>query len=73
MLSSGHDDPGRCFRLRGVDGMARRLFVILAVLVGTSGAVAYGAQPGVNARVHSGEVCWDPDVEFPVPCDDDDD
>ncbi len=53
--------------------MARRLFVILAVFTATSAAAAYGAHPRASARVHAGEVCWDPDVEFPVPCDDDDD
>jgi hypothetical protein len=24
-------------------------------------------------QVHDPGICWDPDVEFPVPCDDDDD
>lgn len=26
----------------------------------------------VIATVQDGDVCWDPDVEFPVPCDEDD-
>ena len=32
-----------------------------------------GALPQAAATVHEPETCWDPDVEFPVPCDDDGD
>ncbi len=26
-----------------------------------------------SARLQSHILCWEPDIEFPVPCDDDDD
>ena len=26
-----------------------------------------------SARVQDDDLCWEPDVEFPVPCDEDDD
>jgi hypothetical protein len=28
--------------------------------------------PRASATVQDGGMCWVPDVEFPVPCDDDD-
>ena len=40
----------------------------LAMLATLCGAVFDAA-----ATVHGPETCWDPDVEFPVPCNDDDD
>jgi hypothetical protein len=53
--------------------MGIRLLAILALFTGIHGALAHDTRPRVDARVHDGGVCWDPDVEFPVPCDDDDD
>ncbi len=53
--------------------MGLRLLIILAALAAVPAAVAHGKSPRTDARVHDGQVCWDPDVEFPVPCDDDDD
>ena len=36
-------------------------------------AAPHGRAPNVDRRVHAAGICWEPDVEFPVPCDDDDD
>lgn len=33
--------------------------------------VAISAQ--ARARVQTHRLCWEPDIEFPVPCDEDDD
>ena len=53
--------------------MALRVFIMLAVFAAMPAGVAREGQPRIDQRVHDGNVCWDPDVEFPVPCDDDDD
>jgi hypothetical protein len=58
--------------------MGRRLLLTLAALVPVSlvmaqGIKANGIKSGVDLRVHDAGLCWEPDVEFPVPCDDDDD
>lgn len=64
---------GRWFPDRGPPYMAMRLFVLLTVLALVPAAIAHGNGPRTEGAVHSGNICWDPDVEFPVPCDDDDD
>jgi hypothetical protein len=53
--------------------MRMRLFIVSAVLAASPAAVAQDKRPSVEAVVHSGGICWDPDIEFPVPCDDDGD
>jgi hypothetical protein len=53
--------------------MGLRVLVIIAVWAAMPAAVAHSSRPRVDATVHDGTICWDPDVEFPVPCDDDDD
>ncbi|WP_290982816.1 hypothetical protein [Hyphomicrobium sp.] len=53
--------------------MGRRFLLILTLLSAAPVAMAHQDRPQSLARVHSGDVCWDPDVEFPVPCDDDED
>lgn len=53
--------------------MALRLIILIAVLAAVPAAVAHDRRPQVDGVVHAGSICWDPDVEFPVPCDDDDD
>jgi hypothetical protein len=74
MLNSGPNVRAAVFRFQGASRIVRQLFVILAVLMALSAATnSYAAAPRVEERVHAGEVCWDPDVEFPVPCDDDED
>lgn len=37
-------------------------------------AFSAGAQPPTVARIQDGsaDVCWSPDIEWPVPCDDED-
>jgi len=54
-----------------------RLLAFVAVLTLAPGVIAGRALPSdkaapIDARVHDRGICWDPDVEFPVPCDDDD-
>jgi hypothetical protein len=56
-----------------MSAMGIRLLAILAVFSGIPGAMAHDTLPRIDARVHDGGMCWDPDVEFPVPCDNDDD
>ncbi|CAA2140340.1 hypothetical protein HYPP_01890 [Hyphomicrobium sp. ghe19] len=51
--------------------MRLRLLLILAGFAGISVASAHTLTIPVDSRVHAAEICWDPDVEFPVPCDDD--
>ena len=53
--------------------MGLRLIVSFAILAAVSAAPAHDRRPQVEGVVHAGSICWDPDVEFPVPCDDDDD
>ncbi len=53
--------------------MGNRLGLTLAALVLVSIATAPGVRTQVDLRVHAAGICWEPDVEFPVPCDDDDD
>jgi hypothetical protein len=52
--------------------MIVRLSFIIVMLASQS-ATAFAFHPTVAARVHGSDMCWDPDVEFPIPCDDDDD
>ena len=42
------------------------LLVVAAVAIAAISAQA-------RARVQTHMLCWEPDIEFPVPCDEDDD
>jgi hypothetical protein len=53
--------------------MRLRLLMALVVFAAMPGAMAHGRHVPVDSRVHDRGICWEPDVEFPVPCDDDDD
>lgn len=58
--------------------MALRCLVLgLALSLGSaSGKIVLPVEasaPVTGASVQDGGMCWQPDVEFPVPCDDDDD
>lgn len=65
---------GRCSYSRGLYHMGWRIISFVVVLVASSSAIAGQGRPSLAERVHDdGQVCWDPDVEFPVPCDEDDD
>ena len=53
--------------------MGNRFVLPLAALVLVLIATTPGVRTQVDLRVHAAGICWEPDVEFPVPCDDDDD
>ena len=53
--------------------MANRFALALTALAMMPFAASAGVRTQVDLRVHAAGVCWEPDVEFPVPCDDDDD
>lgn len=38
-----------------------------------TGTLEKDARLSTIGVVHGGGICWDPDIEFPVPCDADDD
>jgi hypothetical protein len=46
----------------------RPLLIIMAILLGSAAPSA-----SVTAHVQDDMLCWEPDIEYPVPCDDDDD
>jgi hypothetical protein len=48
----------------------RKTVLILMIAAAILGAASHKA---VRAQVHDGGICIDPDVEFPVACDEDDD
>ena len=58
---------------RGVSDMNNCFVSGLAVLIVMSASAASATRSLINQRVQDPTVCWVPDVEFPVPCDDDDD
>jgi hypothetical protein len=49
--------------------MRLSLLLVTAAVAGTTLLMAQQAQ----ARIQPEIVCWEPDIEFPVACDDDDD
>ena len=54
--------------------MMRRLRVLFAMIVLVWVAAICGLAQGAFATVGEDDgECWVPDVEFPVPCDEDDD
>jgi hypothetical protein len=52
--------------------MGRRCLLSLAVVL-VSASLMPGARLRIVHRVHEPNICWDPDVEFPVSCDEDGD
>ncbi|HET6388266.1 hypothetical protein [Hyphomicrobium sp.] len=50
------------------------LCLIVASVAGAAAvsAAAHPLLPTPVSRIHDGGMCWDPDIEFPVPCDEDD-
>lgn len=54
--------------------MGLHIFAALAVLTFATAAMAGDRRPATLSAVHDGGgMCWDPDVEFPVACEDDGD
>jgi hypothetical protein len=53
--------------------MVYRVVLAFACIVHASAVMATDLRPTVGQQVHDSGICWDPDVEFPAPCDDDDD
>ena len=53
--------------------MTRRLMFICMMICPLWIAAAGGFTSGAGATVQDDNECWDPDVEFPVPCDEDED
>ena len=72
-MSDGISRRSRIAVYRMVAAMRLHLFLVLACVAGMSAVSKYALTAPVYSRVHASEICWDPDVEFPVPCDDDDD
>jgi len=57
--------------------MAVMRLVLCLIVASVAGAAAVSAAahpllPTPVSRIHDGGMCWDPDIEFPVPCDEDD-
>ncbi|WP_187290873.1 hypothetical protein [Hyphomicrobium denitrificans] len=52
--------------------MVYRVVLAFACIVHASAVTATDLRPTIDQQVHDSGICWDPDVEFPVPCDDDD-
>ncbi|WP_181335196.1 hypothetical protein [Hyphomicrobium methylovorum] len=50
----------------------RLVFATLLAVITVEG-IAAAADGRSASRVQPPGICWDPDVEFPVACDDDDD
>jgi hypothetical protein len=53
--------------------MVCRIVLVFAFVVQVWAVMAADLRTVVPQQVHDPGICWDPDVEFPVPCDDDDD
>jgi hypothetical protein len=53
--------------------MQGRFILAFAALLQVAIPVAVAARTPTHHRVQTESVCWVPDVEFPVPCDDEDD
>lgn len=52
--------------------MGRRfVFVLLAAALGAA-VVTLPTTPRAVASVQDDDICWDPDIEFPTTCDEDD-
>jgi hypothetical protein len=53
--------------------MVSRLVLACAIFITASVATATEMKRAVAQQVHPSGICWEPDVEFPVPCDDEED
>lgn len=58
---------------RGVSDMNNCFVLLLVAMIEMSASTAIAAKTLISQRIQEPTVCWVPDVEFPVPCDDDDD
>jgi len=57
----------------GVEAFAMRPFLLLlAALLALVPALVLALAPA-KASIQAPILCWEPDIEYPVPCDDDDD
>lgn len=53
--------------------MVYRVVLAFALAMQVSSVMARDLRTTIGQQVHEPAICWDPDVEFPVPCDDEDD
>jgi hypothetical protein len=53
--------------------MVYRVVLAFAFALQISAVAAKDLRTAIGQQVQDPAVCWDPDVEFPVPCDDEDD
>lgn len=53
--------------------MLSRVVLACVLILQVSAVAAADYRTTIDRNVHDSGICWDPDVEFPVPCDDDDD
>ncbi|MFN0219515.1 MAG: hypothetical protein ACKVP4_11960 [Hyphomicrobium sp.] len=53
--------------------MSRRILKLIAIAIAIHLVVAAPTGGTAIASVQDDLVCWDPDIEFPTTCDDDDD
>jgi hypothetical protein len=53
--------------------MLDRVVLVFAFFLQVSEVAAMDVRQTIAEQVHDSGICWDPDVEFPVPCDDDED
>jgi hypothetical protein len=53
--------------------MTSRIVLVIAFLLQVSAVAAADMRQTIVRQIQDPVVCWDPDVEFPVACDDDDD
>jgi len=60
-------------RAEEVPDMLYRVAVAFSVIVQASAVAAMDVRPIIVQQIHEPGICWEPDVEFPVPCDDGDD
>lgn len=50
------------------EAIRRATFAALLAMLGCAMMTSQG-----SARVQDDDLCWEPDIEFPVPCDEDED
>jgi hypothetical protein len=53
--------------------MVYRVVLAVAFVLQISAVAAKDLRTTIGQHVQDPGICWDPDVEFPVPCDDEDD
>jgi hypothetical protein len=54
-------------------GMTSRTVFAFVFILQVSAVAAADMRQTIVRQIQDPSICWDPDVEFPVPCDDDDD